>query len=277
MNILSAVDTLFLAGNILVIIATLLTFRDSNKIIKAISRLTFVAASLILLFSVTPLAPAFFRFYMLLVVLLIIALQLGSKTIAPGRNLLRIGIIATGIWLTNDMFKSNNIPSPLKPVSTIYIMGPSLTTSTVTPTWSSILAQQITHKSVNLTTENCTLNSLVDQARLIGEKDCTTILFPLTGQLTDTDPKYFSDALNTLLAELTLNDRTIIMAALPTAVWDKEYLALQKQLAKHYKVFFIPRSFIVSALQSSGIDSIDSLSVNEQNKLATLFAQQISH
>jgi len=245
----------FLVGNIIFAVTIFCTIFEGKSALKNATRIAFVIGSLFIVFSSVPVSNILFRFQIVMIIFLMITLNFGSRTLAPARVLIRIFIAGACYYSTTDYLKAQKLPELNSDnFKSIFVLGSSLGEKKLT--WVTMFEEMIKRKTINLTSDENTIWSTIEQAELIPNNDALIVVLTGIEDLNnEVEPKLFEDDLRTLLRELSCDKRTVVMFELPTSIIQKHYLKIQREQAKLYGVKLIPRNHLFAAIDKHLKDS----------------------
>jgi len=268
----------FLVGNILFAVATFCTIFEKKCALKNVTRIAFVIASLLIVFSSVPVSNILFRFQIVMIIFLMITLNFGSRTLAPARILIRIFIAGACYYSATDYFNAQKLPELNSDnFNSIFVLGSSL--GEKKESWVAMLEEKLKRKTINLTSDENTIWSTIEQAELIPDSDALIMIMTGIEDLkSEVEPKLFEDDLRTLLREISRGKRTIVMFELPTSIIQKHYLKIQREQAKLYGVKLIPRNHLFTAIDKHLKDS-EKLQISQtgHSEIAQITAEMLSH
>ena len=232
----------FIVGNILLALAISGTVMEKKTNLKTITRVVFVIGSLLIVFSSVPVSNIIFRIQIILIIFLMITLSFGSGTLIPARMLLRTFVIAICYFSITNHFKSQVLPQLQRDVKkSVFVLGSPLSSSN--ESWITILEKKMGNETINLTTSDSTILSAMEQSELIPSNNSLIIMLLGMEELDrGSDPKVFGEELRALLRELTRGNNTVVMFELPTSIFQKHYLKMQREQCILYGIHLIPRN-----------------------------------
>ena len=264
----------FWVGNALLILGLVGTIHEEKTKLKNFTRVIFLIASSLIAFSYVPISNVLFRFEIVMLLFLMAALHFGSSSLTPARIFIRFFIITACYMSINDHLKATKTPTlTTNQFDSTYILGSKLSSNE--NSWASILKNKLKSKVIDLTSSSTNLYSSVEEAELIPDGNSLVILLLGVEDLKkNSDPKLFEEDIHQLLWSLSKSNNTIIMFELPTSVFQKHYLKIQREYATRYGIKLIPRYALYSAIDkySEKVSPIELTKVGHEKLAAAVLS-----
>lgn len=266
----------FIVGNAVLLLALLGTIYEEKTKLKNITRIMFLIAFSLIAFSYQPISNVLFRFQIVMTLFLMVGLHFGSRSLAPARTLIRLFIIVASYFSISEYLDAREMPIlTTNQFKSIYVLGSTLGKSE--NSWPLILKRDIKSNVIDLTASDATIYSAVEQAELIPNGGDLIVILLGVKELNDgADPKRFEEDIHTLFWSLSKTNNTVVMFELPTTVFQKQYIKIQREYANRYGVKLIPRNELFSALDKESInDEHMQLNQDGQKRIARAIIKMI--
>jgi lysophospholipase L1-like esterase len=168
----------------------------------------------------------------------------------------RFALVAVGILLVGLEYPYTLRPEiPSRTGQPLYVIGDSISAGIrgPSPPWPSILATKYGVSVTNLSVAGATVGDASWQAAKIKEAR-GTVLIEIGGNdlLAGLPAREFRRSLESLLASLQQPGRTLVMLELPLIPFFSGYGRAQRELAKQFHVYLIPKRDFTNVLGSPG-------------------------
>jgi lysophospholipase L1-like esterase len=244
-------------GMALIVLGTLLTFRKNRKKpedkegktkLRVLPRLAILCGLILLLLGSVPISIVLFRILGILIVALAFCSGFESPTTRPFLALLRILIIAIGLYSLAHEWKMWRMPAfRYGPSDTVYVIGDSLSAGigfSGERTWIDIVRDERPDLTlVTYTAGGATLDYAIEKASSLYEDNAWVILEIggndiLNGLSSDQYKVKLDQLFRTLRRQ---KNRTIVMFELPLPPFASLYGYHLREVAGRYGVHLVPR------------------------------------
>jgi acyl-CoA thioesterase-1 len=249
--------SLFFVGSVMILLAVLFSSLTRLRIRNLLAYpLVIMGASAVLL-SATPL-PVWFYTLWGAAVIAWLAGGVGHRT--ASRKLRFVSRVVLAVLCLVAL--ALELPYHLMPDvpygegNVLYVIGDSFSAGiggVGEQAWPQVLGKAHDVRVFNLAKAGATVADASRQAKAVHERHAVVLveiggndLFP------PTPTQEFRAALERLLSDVTGPARTVVMLELPLLPFQNEYGRIQRELAKQYHVFLVPKRFLVAVLSSSG-------------------------
>jgi hypothetical protein len=241
----------YIIGNLLMILSSMLTIYEAKTKLKTLSRITFVIAGMLVMFSPIVVGSIVTRIQLALIIFLFINLYFGSKTLMPTRALLRVFIIVTAIYCIRGYNSRTLLPKEInsKKFENIYLLGNYYSTSS--NSWGKLLKETNNYPITDLTDKGSDLNSLVKSSEFIPKGEALSIVLIDYSKVKNTPQREAEKKLMQLASYLNSLGHTILLFEFPTGIFDKGYLESEKKMELAAKVITIPRVYMFNVENSN--------------------------
>lgn len=245
----------FFSGCLLLLLAGVILFGTKRKIARIISLCLAIIGIAFIVLSATPLPLWFYGLWCVILILWLL-LDFLIPHHRPKYSLI-IRIVFILYIIAMIAYEANYYRTPFLPdlkYQNIFVLGDSISAgiSKNEKTWPAILSETYNINIVNLAQAGATVESALDQAAKITETEGILVILEIGGNdlISRIPANEFGQHLEKLLASVCKPNRTILMLELPLFPFCNSYGRIQRNLAKQYDVFLVPKHFFADILQT---------------------------
>jgi hypothetical protein len=258
----------YLAGNLFIFAAVLLSFFYENKTVKGFVCFFLIGGLALIIFSPCPVPGILYTITGLFIFALFLALQLGAEKL-NFTHIVRIALVICCFYAVYIETKYWKMPEPLsRHYHKVFVLGGSLSSEKEKP-WPEILSEKYGVKVLNYSEPGALMKSSVDRADVIfGRGIITVIELGRADTIRKTPVKTFTANLEKILKKTSGPSNAVIMFEVPSADLSGSYSIAQRALAKQYGAGLIPRRVLLSVFSRFGKKAGNSLSPAGHSELA---------
>jgi acyl-CoA thioesterase-1 len=248
----------FFTGSLLLILAGTILFWPKNKFSKIISLSLSIVGITCIVLSATPLPVWFYGLWFVIMMIWLLLDFLIRNRRPKCSFIIRIAFILYILIMV--FYEANYYRTPSLAVvkyQKIFVIGDSISAGIGKneKPWPAILSQTYKINMVNLAQAGATVESALDQVTKITEEvEEALVILEIGGNnlISRLPTKEFEKHLEKLLTSVWKPNRIVIMLELPLFPFCNSYGRIQRDLARQYDVFLVPKHLFADILKTDG-------------------------